>query len=178
MKRKSTLLFLTLILFACSPDISTPQTSSNSEIPVTIQSSETCAFSWAISLLKELTNVFDAAINELNLESSARASAFGEDCVHEGGSKVFLAIETDFYIDLPVTDLTDYESFGNWIAQTMSVVASTPSNMIEGPQSGFVEYKFIKSENEFLNIRVPIQTYNNSAQGKTGEELSRMFSVE
>ena len=222
---RKTLLLWALILFACSPTVSTPQApplklptdtplppletnptleipldittrgptgpkfivtvgtphidqGPNGEFPVTKQSSDTCGFSWATYPLESLSSVIDEAVKGLNPETSARASAFGEDCNYQDGSKKFLAIETDYYIDLPFTDLTDFEVFGNWIAQTMPIVASLPPEMVEGPQSGFVEYRFVKTENEFLIVRVPIQAYNNLAQGKTGEELFRMFYTE
>ena len=150
----------------------------NGEFPTTEQAYGTCAFSWANSPLEELTRVFDAAIKEMNPQASGRASAFGEDCIYQDGSKKFLALETDFYINLPVTDLADFESLGNWIAQTMPVAGSMPAEMIEGPQRGFVEYRFQGSGSDFLIVRVPIQIYNDSATGKTGEELFRMFYKE
>jgi hypothetical protein len=87
-------------------------------------------------------------------------------------------METDYYIKLPASDLSDYETFGNWIAQTMPVVDSMPADMIEGPQIGFVEYKFSKSGSESLIVRVPIQAYKDSAQGKSGEELFGMVYTE
>lgn len=134
-----------------------------------------CAFSWAQQPLEELTVVFEALIKELNPEATARATAFGEDCNYPDGQKIFLAMETDFYIDLPATNLTNFESFGNWIARTMSVTASLPSDLIEGSHVGFVEYRFVTNENESLIVRVPIQAYNDTAQGNTGEELFNLF---
>jgi len=222
MKIKTTLLFWTLILVACSSGISSPLASPNRitaetvspqpDIDATLEllpnlqtnapsgpkiivtvgtpnigqppdgnfsnpgtTSEVCAFSWAQYRLEELTNVFDVAVKDLNPKTSGYASAFGEDCIYQDGRKFFGAIETDFYIDLPVTDLTDYETFGNWIAETMPVVFSMPPDMIKGPQKGFVEYKFSKTANDFLKVRVPIQGYNDSATGMTGETLFQFF---
>ena len=134
-----------------------------------------CAFSWAQQPLEELTAIFETSIKELNPEASARVTAFGEDCNYPDGRKVFLAMETDFYIDLSVTDLTSFETFGDWIAQTIPVAISMPPDMTEGPHAGFVEYRFMKNDGEQLIVRVPIQEYNNSAQGKTGEELFQLF---
>jgi len=147
----------------------------NGEFPVTQRSADICAFSWANSPLDELSGLLDNEVKTLNPDASARASAFGEDCIYSDGHKVFHAIETDFYIDLPVSDLTDFVSFGDWIAQTIPLVNALPPDMIEGPQSGFVEYHFTKTQDERLIVRVPIQTYNETANGKTGEELFRMF---
>jgi len=216
------LLFWTLILVACSPDISTPQTfpasaptlkplpapnidptieipfdfptlesskpkfivtvstphidpGPDGNFPVTKSPDETCAFVWAHPLLEELTQVFDSAVKAKNPKANAHASAFGEDCIYSDERKVFLAIETDFYIDLPVTNLTDFESFGNWIAETMPIVNIMPPDMTEGSQTGFVEYMFTKTGNDVLTVRVPIQQYNETAAGKTGEVLFRMF---
>ena len=134
-----------------------------------------CAFSWGQQSLQELTAIFETSIKELNSEASARATAFGEDCNYPDGRKVFLAMETDFYIDLPVTDLSSFETFGNWIAQTIPVTASLPPDLIEGPHTGFVEYRFMKNNGEQLIVRVPIQEYKNSSQGKTGEGLFQLF---
>ena len=222
MKIKFTLLFWTLILFACSPDVSSPQTSPIStsaysstlepdtivtfefptivatqrsigpkiivtvgtpnigqgpdgNFPVTQTTIEQCAFSWANSPLDELSALLDGEVKSLNSTASARASAFGEDCIYSDGHKVFHAMETDFYIDLPASGLTDFESFGNWISQTMSVINALPPDMMEGPQSGFVEYSFTKNDNEHLIVRVPIQGYADAANGKTGESLFLTF---
>jgi hypothetical protein len=150
----------------------------NGEYPATKQTSATCAFSWSNSPLEELTHLLDTAIKEMDPQASGSASAFGEDCIYQDGSKKFLAMETDYYIKLPASDLSDYETFGNWIAQTMPVVESMPADMIDGPQTGFVEYNFKKSGNEFLIVRVPIQSYKDLARGKSGEELFRMFYTE
>jgi len=193
-KLSKTLLLWTLILFACSPVTITPETFpvSNPKVTVTVGTSNTgqspdgnaqsqteqCAFSWAQQPLDELTTVFEMSIKELNPDATARATAFGEDCNYSDGRTVFHAMETDFYIDLPVTDLASFETFGNWIAQTMSITASMPSDLIEGPHVGFVEYRFVANENESLVVRVPIQTYNDSAQGSSGEELFNLFYLD
>jgi hypothetical protein len=50
--------------------------------------------------------------------AQADAFAFREDCVHTDGSKTFLAMETDFNIKLPVTDLADEDAFGDWIVKS------------------------------------------------------------
>ena len=185
------LLFLTLSLSACSTSVATPQTSASqtptdplppptlTSVPDTPFPSTKCGYQWAYEDLPELTTQFDRAVKNLIPESTSHASAFGENCLAPDGQVVrFLAMETDFYIELPVTNLTDFESFGNWIAHTMPVVLSLPPDMLKGQQKGFVEYRFSKSEHEFLTVRVPIQTYIDSAEGMTGEKLFRIFHTE
>jgi hypothetical protein len=225
MKLSKTLLSWALILFACSPGISSPQVlpaspsthtptpetdavatfefptsvatqqsigpkiivtvgtphigqGPDGNFPTTDPLSDTCAFVWANPLLEELTAIFDTEVKKLNFEASAHASAFGEDCVYPNGKIVFFAMETDFYIILPVSDLTDFVSFGNWIAKTMPVVNSLPKDMIEGPNSGFVEYTFENSENDILIVRIPINEYKEKVNGITGEDLFLLFYKE
>jgi len=220
MKMKTTLLFLTLILFACSPGLFTPSPSptqhtpigatnatGESSFPIFVTTDESsppkiivtvgtpnigqppdggfptpstsqqdCGFSWAYHDLPELTETLDTSIKALNSNAMARATAFGEDCIGEGGIVVrFGAMETDFYVILSVSDLTDYESFGNWITQVMEVVNMLPPDMLAGPNSGFVEFRFEKTQSESIGFRVPIQSYNTTANGITGEELFHMF---
>jgi hypothetical protein len=85
-------------------------------------------------------------------------------------------METDFYIHLPADDLTNEESFGNWMAQMMPIVTEIPREEIQG-NYGFVEFWFEKNEAEHIIVRVPIQKYMTEAQEKTGTELLRMFSA-
>jgi hypothetical protein len=208
MKTKTTLLFWTLILFACTPGILVPQPSptpiiffgvtdatGESSFPFTATvetpnidpsptddlstppaSQQDCAFIWAYHDLPELTTQFDTSIKALSPNASAHATAFGEDCIALDGQVIrFAAMETDFYVTLPVTDLNDYESFGDWITQVMQVVNVLPPDMLAGPNPGFVEFRFEKTESESIGFRVPIQQYNTTATGITGEELLRMF---
>ena len=135
-----------------------------------------CGYQWAYEDLPELSKQLQEEIMTLNLGATAWATAFGEDCVYADGHADFSAMETDFYVQLPVTDLEDFESFGNWMTQVMQVVEGLPRDLLAGPQAGFVEFKFTKSDTEFLFLRVPIQQFR--AGGKTGEELFRMFYTE
>jgi len=137
-----------------------------------------CAYQWAYEDLPELSKQLQEEIMTLNLEATAWATAFGEDCVYADGHADFSAMETDFYVQLPVTDLADFESFGNWMTQVMQVVEGLPRDLLSGPQAGFVEFKFTKSDTEFLFVRVPIQQFRETASGKTGEELFRLFYTE
>jgi len=187
-KTKTTLLFLTLILCACSTGISTPQvltakTATDTVAPPkltsvtdTPSSTTECGFQWAYEDLPELTAQFDQAIKSLVPASASHATAFGENCVAADGQVVrFLAMETDFYVIVTVESLDNYETFGNWVYDVMQVVNGFPPDMIAGPQPGFVEFRFEKSISESIGFRVPIRQYNDTAQGITGEELFRLF---
>jgi hypothetical protein len=147
------------------------------EIPITeAPLPETCAYVWAYHDAPELTEKLYAAVQNINPAASARAQLFGEDCVYSDGRSTFGAMETDFYIRAPADDLTNEESFGNWMAQILPIVTGIPRGEIQG-NYGFVEFWFEKNEAEHVIVRVPIQKYMDEAQGKTGAELFRLFST-
>jgi len=143
--------------------------------PTVVEGYGGCGYMWAYQDDPELTAKVDEAIRLLDPTASARAQQFGEDCVYEDGHSTFSALETDFYTHLPIEDLTDNESFGNWIAQVMPLITQIPPEELQGNNYGFVEFWFDKSESEHLVVRVPIQKYLDEGQGKTGTELLQMF---
>lgn len=161
------LLLWTLLLGACSSGISPPPAVD-----------EPCGYQWAYKELPELSSRLQEEIKIIHPEATARATAFGEDCVYADGRADFLAMETDFHVALPAADLTDLESLGDQMAQVMPVVEAMPPDLLVGPQAGFVEFRFTKNEEEFLIVRVPLQQYRDAAAGKTGEQLFRMFYIE
>ncbi len=136
---------------------------------------EGCSYMWAYHEAPELTEKFNALIGALDPNAKTRVSFYGEDCIYADGHADFSVMETDFYVRLPVEDLTNHERFGNWMAQVMPVVIQIPREEIKG-NYGFVEFWFEKSETENAIVRIPIQQYINEAQGKSGIDLYKMFS--
>ena len=145
------------------------------EISTLTPTYEGCAYMWAYQDLPDLSAKLDASIRTLNTDASASAYAFGEDCVYADGHKTFGAMETDFNVSLQVTDLTNEEAFGNWIKEVMSFIFQIPSEEISGPQPGFVEFRFVKSDTEQIVLRVPLRGYETTAKGLSGAELFRLF---
>jgi hypothetical protein len=145
------------------------------DTPIATPAYEGCGYMWAYHDSPELTEQINTAIRGFNPDATARAELFGEDCVYADGTSTFGAMETDFYVQLPVDNLTDEEAFGNWIAQAMPVVVQIPKEEIEG-NYGFVEFTFIKSDTERIVVRVPISTYLTDAE-KSGAELFRFFYI-
>lgn len=158
------ILCLSFILGACSPEVSSPPLPEGH-----------CAYRWATQALPELSAEFEKQIQALDPRATAQASAFGEECVQSNGSAHFAAMETDFHVVRPTEALDDYAAFGNWVARVMAVVESLPAGLAVGPQPGFVEFTFRKSETEILIVRVPIQEYREKSVGKSGEDLFRAF---
>ena len=177
--------FLLFLLGACSPDIVTPQafpaqTFTNTPVPpptlTSVPDNTQCGYQWAYQDQPQLSAQFDSAVRNLIPNSTSHATAFGENCVAADGQVVsFLAMETDFYVIVSVEKIDEYETFGNWIPQVMQVVNGIPPDRLAGPKPGFVEFRFEKSMTESIGFRVPIQGYSETADGKTGEELFRLF---
>jgi len=136
---------------------------------------EGCAYTWAYHDDSVLTEMLNTQIKGLDENASGRATLFGEDCIYPDGHSTFGVMETDFYIQLKVEDLSDEESLGNWISESMTVVTELPREEIQGGRYGFVEYSF-EAESEKTTIRVPIQKYLDEANEKSGTELFQMFT--
>jgi hypothetical protein len=139
-----------------------------------VPSYEGCSFIWANHDSPELTDKLNIAFRELEPNADANASLFGEDCVYADGHATFSTMETDFYVRLPVDDLSNEEVFGNWMAQVLTLIVAMPREDIPG-NYGFVEFWFIRGDTEKLIVRVPIQEYLNQARGITGIKLYRRF---
>jgi hypothetical protein len=146
------------------------------EIPTTAEANGQCAYMWATHNADALSVMIDEEVRAINPAVSGNASYYGEDCVYADGHSTFSVMETDFYVHIPVDDLTNEEVFGDWISQVMKIVIAFSREQIQG-NYGFVEFWFEKSESEHVIVRVPIQEYMDGTHGITGAALFRMFYV-
>jgi hypothetical protein len=135
---------------------------------------EGCAFIWAYYEEPVLTNKLNETIKELNINASATATLFGEDCIYADGTKTFSVKETNISIDLLVNDLSKREELGSWIKDVMQFVTKIPREEIQG-NYGNVEFWFRKNEGEKLFVRVPIQNFLDESKDKTGIELFNLY---
>ncbi|MCE9647713.1 MAG: hypothetical protein K8S20_17095 [Chloroflexi bacterium] len=135
---------------------------------------ENCGYMWAYHDYPELTEKVNLGVHDLNPDASVHAELFGEDCVYADGRSTFGAMETDFYLELPVESLSDEETLGKWVEQFMLVITQIPEDEIQG-NYGFVEFSFIKNVTERITVRVSIQKYIQEANGRSGAELFRFF---
>lgn len=132
---------------------------------------------WATHDDPELTAILEERVKAIDVNASAHASSYGEDCIYVDGTSTFLVMESDFYVRQPVADLENEEELGNFAALVMNVVLQIPRDEIPGPNYGFVEFRFEKTDKEQKVFRIPIQTYLTEAQGQTGSELIQTFST-
>jgi hypothetical protein len=173
-----TLLFCSLILGACSTDVSSPQnvpsstTGASAALPTTVDPStpQECGYQWAYKDLPELSSSFHQYIQVLQPEAQASAFAFGENCVHADGSADFIAMETDFNVTLQVNDLSIASDLGEWIVKVMRVVEDIPPDQIVGPRPGRVSLRFQSNDNEqFVNFY--IDQYQSLPSGLNNAEI-------
>src|SRR5689334_18551432 len=164
-------------------NISTPSSMGNSaattitspaEIPSLTATYEGCGYMWAYHDDVELSARINDSVQAINSAASARAQLFGEDCVFADGHSTFGAMETDFYIEMPVNDLTDEEVLGNRIRQGMDLIVAFPQTEIAG-RKGFVEFSFRRNETEQLIVRIMVDDYGNDTSGSTAVALFRRF---
>jgi hypothetical protein len=155
-----------------SAEISTPHV----EQPVITFTAayEGCGYMWAYHDDAELTAKISEAVRTMDSAASANAQLFGEGCVYADGHSTFGAMETDFYVRLPVNDLTDENKLGTWIKQVMDFVTSLPDEEIQG-NKGFVEFSFIQSDTEHIVVRISINEYLNSSLNTNGSELFQKY---
>jgi hypothetical protein len=144
--------------------------------PTVVPVYEECAYTWAYRDAPGMKEKIDLAVSAINPAAKVNVNLFGEDCIYADGHSTFGAMETDFYIYLPVTDLNDEEMFGNWMAKILPLITQIPRDEIQG-NYGFVEFWFELSDTEKVVVRVPIEQYNNEAVGMAGSELFGKFFV-
>lgn len=146
-------------------------------IPIAITEAPTyegCYYVWATHDAPEISARVDAIVKSFDAAASASATFYGEDCVYSDGHSTFGTMETDFVVRRPATDLTNEETFGNWMKQVADELLKLPQNSIQG-QFGFVEFWFVRSDTEQLIVRLPLSKYQSEARAKTGSELFKYF---
>lgn len=130
-----------------------------------------CGYAWAQQDLPEIGQRFNADLQKLIPEATGGAYAFGEDCVHEDGSRTFGAMETDFTVDIPVPDLTDDAALGVYLERLIPFLSAYPTDGLPA-RLNRIDVRFTISEQEFRYVRfelsVGVAVYE---QGLRGAEL-------
>ncbi|MCX6065507.1 MAG: hypothetical protein NT121_07100 [Chloroflexi bacterium] len=147
-------------------------TSTPTELPTT---DAPCAFVEGRQTLDDVSAIFLEKLKAASLPvESARAEAYGENCLAADGSLVrFAARETDFYLALTVSDLLDEAALGGLLEQTLAIVDQFPIDQTPGPNPGYVGIAF-KAGEQLQNLWFT-QTEANDlrSQGLKGADLYR-----
>jgi hypothetical protein len=131
---------------------------------------EPCAFVEAHQDLPDITNQVDGALKLLQPEASARAVAYGENCVSASGNSSFGAMETDFYVTVNATDLNDDDELGTWVLDVMSALEPFKPGVVPGPENGFVEITF-QTDNHQRILHISINAFRRLPSGLHGAEI-------
>ncbi len=167
-------LFLSLcliLLVGCSPAL----TATPSPAPAT--DSGPCAYMWATQPLTDLTLDLQAAIKNLHTDAESYAYAFGEDCIYQDGHKTFGAMETDFNVTMPVTDLNDENTLGEWIVKVMQVIGDLPAEKIVGPKPGRVTIIFLVDKDQKF-VQFYIDKYQALEPNLNGLEIYQALQAQ
>lgn len=175
-------LTLFLLMTACAPKAATPLLAAEftrtpsappTYIPPTAVTA--CGWMWARQNLPELSAEFLGKLQQAGLPvETARAEAFGENCLAADGSVVrFATKETDFYLTLTVTDLGDETALGNLLDQTLTIIDQYPIDQTPGPQPGYIGIMF-KAGDQAQNLWfTQTRLAELRAQGLSGADLYR-----
>ena len=123
---------------------STPHIDQGPDAAVTTPPSnpQDCGYQWAYQDMPELSSEFLQSVQALQPGAQASAFGFGENCMHVDGTAIFLPMETDFKVTIPLIDLSDPALLGEWIVKIMQVIKNIPPDQIIGPGPGRVSILF------------------------------------
>jgi hypothetical protein len=167
--RKPLLLLLTVLLVSCNLPAATnpgPVADPATQTPTTYVSNEPCAYQWASRGLPDLSSQVQSAMEAAGLKDlSARAEAYGEDCISSDPKQTpsFGAMETDYHISVKVASLDDRDDLGARLEKILTVLDQFPVGTTPGPQPGYVGVSF-QTESNQLNLWFHI------ADGKSARE--------
>jgi hypothetical protein len=137
-----------------------------------------CAYTWAYKDLPEINTELQAEVQAVIPNAEAHATAYGENCVYEDGSANFSAMETDFYVIIPVDELADNKSLAKVIEQILPIVDGYAPPRVPGPNDGFVEFVFRHGEEQrILRIPIPLGRHLRN-QGLHGAELIQALETQ
>jgi hypothetical protein len=134
------IVLLPVLLLACNLPIFIAHTATPPVKTDTPNADELCAFVEARKNLDEVTKQFTSKLKDAGIPiDSARAEAYGENCIAEDGHVVrFAARETDFYVTIIVTNLTDETQLGDLLEKTLAVIDQFPVGQTPGPNPGYI----------------------------------------
>jgi hypothetical protein len=174
--------FLIFILLACNlpaqiqTAVPSPQPATQPPLVITITPTEVlCAFMEGRQNLEAISSQLVEKLKNAALPlKTARAEAYGENCVAEDGRLVrFAARETDYYITFTVTNLQDEAALGALLEQSLSIINQFPVDQTPGPNPGYVGIGF-ESGGDVQNLWFTRQQASDLiAQGMRGAELYR-----
>jgi hypothetical protein len=133
-----------------------------------------CVFQWATQPLPDLTIQLAETLAQAGLEtSSARAEAYGENCIDENGQVVYFATkETDFWVVFKVPSLDEEAELARLLEAALTVLDQFPPEETPGPQPGYIGIAFENTSGGLINLWFQVSRSDElRKQGLGGVEL-------
>jgi hypothetical protein len=160
--------------FAARPT-NTPITTAEQPPPSESSAPSQCYYAWATQELPDVSRQFLEVLSGTDSGAKGSAYAFGEDCIHEDGSREFHAIETDFRVQVEVEDITDTTVLGDWILRLTPTVVLFSSSDLPGTHHGRVEFHFQTGSGDVRRLNVELDRFINEAGDLKGAALFSLF---
>jgi hypothetical protein len=169
------IIFLPILLIACFLPAAIQKSPSIPISSITPTPENPCAYVEGQKTLEDISKqLLDKLTSAALPVENARAEAYGENCIKADGSVArFSARETDFYVTLRVTDLTDESVLGDLLEQTLAVIDQFPPDQTPGPNPGYVGITFKAGERVQNLWFTQIQVDNLHKQELKGADLYR-----
>jgi hypothetical protein len=133
-----------------------------------------CAYVWSNRSQPELSQAANQAFRDTGMKDvEAEASAYGEDCLDPETNTVvkFLPLQTDFYIGVKVTNISDGQVMGEWVEKIVRAIEQIPRETIPGPNIGYLSITF-QAEAEKVTLWFPRSRAKELIEsGTRGSEL-------
>jgi hypothetical protein len=133
-------IFLPILLLACNLPIFIAPQSSPAIKTDTPAAENPCAFVEGRKTLADVSERLNGKLKDAGVPiESARAEAYGENCIAADGHVVrFAARETDFYVILTVTNLADDAALGELLEKILTTLDQFPVDQTPGPNPGYI----------------------------------------
>ena len=167
-----------LFLTACNlPGLTAPtsQPGRQSDATPIRQVDSTCEQAWTFQELNEISTQLDKAITAKAPRGSGYARVYGNGCTFADGRINFEAVETNFWIHIPVQNFDDENELGLWIVNIMQIIRAYPPGVIPGSRNGLVQIDFVAPTTEVKMAGVSIDRYINLPRGLSNAKIFETF---
>lgn len=131
-----------------------------------------CGWQWARQDLPDVTVLAQEALRAVDFEEvGVHVEAYGENCLNPDMSvRYFAAMTTDFYVSLPVADLSDMEAISEKVVIIYSMFSRLPQEKLPA-RLGYLDFIFISGA-QTRRLRAMFDDYKSAIDAsKTGQQL-------
>lgn len=143
--------------------------------PAMTPTAASCKDAWTYQELPEISAQISQSIQALEPGASGFARVYGNGCTYQDGHADFSAVETDFWVRIPVKNFNDENELGLMIVNVMKAMAAFPLGVVPGTRNGLVQIDFVTPTAEVKISGVSIDVYNGLPAGLSNVEIYQKF---